>query len=128
MSYRSPLGAVRGLGSAKSGTGHWWQQRLTALAMIPLVIWFIASILNLLVSGADHGVVTAWIGQPLVAVLLILMLGTGFYHMRLGLQVVIEDYVHHEGIKLASLVAVTFGAIVLASVTIMSVLQISLGA
>ncbi len=122
MSQRSALGRVRGLGAAKEGVGHWWAQRMTALAMVPLALWFAASVASL--TGADHAAVTAWIGSPVVAGLLILLIGTTFFHAQLGLQVVIEDYVHGEGRKLALLLLVKASAIVLALIGVLSVLMI----
>ena len=87
---RTPLARARGLGSAKEGVHHWWAQRLTAIALIPLVVWFAISLVML--SGADYAVVRAWIGSPLVMVLLILTIGIGLHHGQLGMQVVWEDY------------------------------------
>lgn len=120
MSLRSPLGKVRGLGSAKDGTGHWWAQRLSAVALIPLTVWFCVAMVSL--SGADHAAVTAWAGSPVVAGLLILLIAATFYHAYLGVQVVIEDYVHNEALKIASLLLVKGLAIVLALTGILSVL------
>lgn len=88
--FRSPLSRARGLGSAKEGVHHWWLQRVTAIALIPLVVWFAISLVML--TGADFAVVRAWIGSPLVMVLLTLTIGVGLYHAQLGLQVVWEDY------------------------------------
>src|SRR5471030_1168139 len=88
--FRSPLSRARGLGSAKEGVHHWWMQRVTAIALIPLVVWFAISLIML--SGADFAVVRAWIGSPLVMVLLPLTIGVGLYHGQLGMQVVWEDY------------------------------------
>ncbi len=111
---RSPLGRARGLGSAKSGLGHWWAQRLSALALVPLSLWFIFSMLAL--AGAPHAAVLAWFGHPLPLVLLLcLVLGT-FHHMQLGLQVVIEDYIHSERLRLAGLVLMK-GAVFLLGLT-----------
>lgn len=120
MSLRSPLGKVRGLGSAKDGTGHWWAQRLSAVALIPLTVWFCVAVVSL--SGADHAAVAAWAGSPVVAGLLILLIAATFYHAYLGVQVVIEDYVHNEALKIASLLLVKGVAIVLALTGILSVL------
>ena len=125
MSLRTPLGRVRGLGSAKDGTHHWWMQRVTAVALVPLTVWFVASLVALV--GADYDTVVAWIGQPVVAVLLILFLFTGFWHLKLGLQVVIEDYVHSEGAKVASQMAVTFGCILVGALSLFAVLKIAFG-
>ncbi|HIP77779.1 MAG TPA: succinate dehydrogenase, hydrophobic membrane anchor protein [Kiloniellaceae bacterium] len=125
MSLRSPLGRVRGLGSAKDGTGHWWSQRLSAIALIPLTLWFCASVVSL--SGADYTAVAAWAGSPVVAGLLILLIAATFYHAYLGLQVVIEDYVHREMVKIAGLLLVKAAAIVLALTGILSVLLLLFG-
>ncbi len=123
MSMRSPLGRVRGLGSAKEGTGHWWAQRVTAIALIPLTLWFAAGLLS--VIGAEHGAAIAWIGSPVTAVLLVLLLATGFYHAQLGLQVVLEDYVHHEGAKIAALLCVKFACLLLGAAAVFGVLKIA---
>ncbi len=123
MSLRTPLGRVRGLGSAKDGTHHWWMQRVTAVALILLTVWFVASLVALV--GADYAVVRDWIGNPVVAVLLSLFIGTSLYHFKLGLQVVIEDYIHHEGLKIAAQLAVTFFSVVVAAVSIFAVLKIA---
>ena len=88
--FRTPLSRARGLGSAKEGVHHWWMRRVTAIALIPLVMWFAISLVML--TGADFAVVRAWIGSPLVMVLLTLTIGVGLYHGQLGLQVVWEDY------------------------------------
>jgi succinate dehydrogenase / fumarate reductase membrane anchor subunit len=122
MSLRSPLARVRGLGSAKDGTAHWWAQRLTALALIPLALWFCISVIAM--SGADYATVAAWAGSPLVGGLLILLLGATFYHGALGLQVVIEDYLHHEMTKLVLLLLVKAASLVLALTGILSVLML----
>ncbi len=121
-SLRSDLGRVRGLGSAKDGTAHWWAQRLTALALIPLVLWFVASIISL--AGASHAAVIDWIGSPVPALLLVLLVIATFHHAQLGLQVVIEDYVHHEGIKLTLLLLVKAASVVLALASLFAVLRI----
>ncbi len=97
MSRRSALGQVRGLGSAKDGTGHWWSQRLTALALVPLSLWFMISLVAM--AGADHATIVTWIASPIVAGLLILLVTATFFHAYLGLQVVIEDYVHMRGLE-----------------------------
>jgi succinate dehydrogenase / fumarate reductase membrane anchor subunit len=122
MSQRSPLGRVRGLGTAKEGVGHWWAHRLTALALIPLTLWFAAAVAAM--SWAGHAAVVAWVGSPLVAGLLILLIVATFHHAYLGLQVVIEDYVHHEGWKLALLLFVQAFSILLVLTALLSVLTI----
>ena len=111
MAMRSTLGRVRGLGSAKEGVGHWTAQRLTAIALVPLTFWFVYSVFPLI--GADYDVLTLWLAIHGNALLLVLFIPTLFYHAMLGVQVVIEDYVHHEGIKLTALVAVKFTAVLI---------------
>jgi succinate dehydrogenase / fumarate reductase, membrane anchor subunit len=122
---RTPLARARGLGSARDGVGHWWAQRLTAIALIPLVVWFAISLVML--SGADYTVVRAWIGSPLVMMLLILTIGVGLHHGQLGLQVVIEDYVANDGWKLALIVIVKFIAVLFGLGAIVAILRIGFG-
>ena len=122
MGLRTSLGRVRGLGTAKEGTGHWWTQRLTSLALIPLAIWFVASVAAH--AGADHEAMRDWVGSPVVASLLLLLIVTTFYHSYLGLQVVIEDYVHSETAKLSSLILVKGASILFATIAVVSVLMI----
>jgi succinate dehydrogenase / fumarate reductase membrane anchor subunit len=122
---RSPLNRARGLGSAKSGVHHFWMQRLTAVALIPLVIWFAVSLVML--SGADYGMARSWLSSPFVMVLLILTICIGLYHGQLGMQVVIEDYVHNEGVKLALIVAIKFIAVFFGLVAIVASMRIGFG-
>jgi succinate dehydrogenase / fumarate reductase membrane anchor subunit len=122
---RTPLARARGLGSAKGGVGHWWAQRLTAIALIPLVVWFAVSLVML--SGADYTVVRAWIGAPLVMMLLTLIIVVGLHHGQLGLQVVIEDYVGSDGWKLALIVIVKFIAVLFGLGAIVAILRIGFG-
>jgi succinate dehydrogenase / fumarate reductase membrane anchor subunit len=122
---RTPLARARGLGSARDGLHHWWAQRLTAIALIPLVVWFAISLVML--SGADYDIARAWIGSPLVMVLLILTISIGLHHGQLGMQVVIEDYVHGDGWKLALIVTVRFIAVVFGLAAIVAILRIGLG-
>ena len=122
---RTPLARARGLGSARAGVHHWWAQRLTAIALVPLVVWFAISLV--MMSGADYGAVRAWIGSPVVMVLLILTIAIGLHHGQLGLQVVIEDYVHGDGSKLALIVAVRFIAVLFGLAAIVAVLRIGFG-
>src|SRR4029077_17812622 len=105
----TPLARVRGLGSAKSGTEHFWRQRLTAVANVPLTIAFVLIVVSLL--GRNHAAVTQILGSPLAAVILLLFILSIAIHMRIGMQVIIEDYVHDEGRKLVLLMANTFFAI-----------------
>ena len=125
MQFRSPLGKVRGLGSAKDGTHHWWMQRVTALALIPLALWFVVSVVAL--AGQDHAAFVAWVRNPISATLLVVLIAATFHHAQLGLQVVLEDYVHREGLKLASILAIKFASVVLAGIGIFSVLRIAFG-
>ncbi len=125
MSLRSPLGKVRGLGSAKEGVHHWWAQRLTAAALVPLVIWFVASVCAM--AGADYEAVRNWIGSPIVSILLVLLAIAVFHHAQLGLQVVLEDYVHTEWLKIASIVLVKFAAVALGVATVFSIVKIAVG-
>lgn len=125
MNYRSPLGRARGLGSARSGTGHWLAQRISALALIPLALWFSVSIMFYM--RADYVTLLNWLHSPVNAVLMVLMLAVLFYHAYLGLQMVLEDYVHSEWLKVSALVIVKFGCIVLAVTGIFSVLRIAFG-
>jgi len=125
MDLRAPLGRVRGLGSAKSGTHHFWVQRVTAIALIPLSLWFIYAVLSLV--GADHATVSSWLQSPINAVLMILLLLATFHHLQLGLQVVIEDYIHGEGTKIASLMIMKGGSLVLAVAGTFAVLKVAFG-
>jgi succinate dehydrogenase / fumarate reductase membrane anchor subunit len=121
---RSELGRVRGLGTAKEGVQHWWAQRATAVALIPLAVWFLASVVCLM--GGTRADLVAWLGSPFSAGLMILFLLALFWHALLGLQVVIEDYVHHEGRKLATLFAVKGLILVLAAASVASVIKLML--
>lgn len=125
MSLRTPLGRVRGLGSAKGGTEHFWAQRLTAIALVPLALWLVASLASL--AGADHAAAKAWLAEPFTAVVMILVVATGFHHGQLGLQVVIEDYVSTEWIRMSSIIVVKLAAVALAVAAIFAVLRIALG-
>ncbi len=125
MSFRTPMGRARGLGSARDGAGHWWAQRLTAIALVPLTLWFVASVVSL--AGAGHAEVAAWLGAPVPAVLTILLIVATFHHAQLGLQVVIEDYIHSEGLKIAGIVLVKFAAAALGLVSVFAVLRIAFG-
>jgi succinate dehydrogenase / fumarate reductase membrane anchor subunit len=119
---RSDLARVRGLGSAKEGVAHWWAQRVTAVALVPLLVWFVASIVSLV--GAPHATVVDWIASPMPSLLLVLLLVAVFHHAQLGLQVVIEDYVHGEGAKLTLILLVKGAAVVLGLASIFAVLRI----
>jgi len=122
---RTPLSKVRGLGSAKSGVHHWIMQRITAVALVPLGLWFVWSLSCL--AGADHATVSAWVAGICNATLLIVFIAALFYHSQLGLQTVIEDYVHQPALKLMTLLGCLFANILLAVAGILSVLRIALG-
>lgn len=126
MSLRSPLSQARGLGSAKEGVGHWWVQRLTAIALIPLTLWFVVSVARF--PLLDHATLVAWIKAPLVAVALVLFFLAMIHHAALGVQVVIEDYVGNEGVKLVSIVLAKFALYAIAAASVFAVLKIAFGA
>jgi succinate dehydrogenase / fumarate reductase, membrane anchor subunit len=121
---RSQLGRARGLGSAKSGAAHWWAQRLTAAALVPLTLWFICAAVRLV--GASHDDMLAWIANPIPIVLLIALVLATFYHLALGLQVVIEDYVQSEPVRLITLLATKSLIILLALTCLVSILKLGL--
>ncbi len=125
MSLQTPLAKVKGLGSAKNGTHHWWHQRVSAIALLPLSLWFIYSVVSMV--GADYMTVVYWIRLPYVTVLLILFLVALFYHAVLGLQIVIEDYIHSEWQKIACLILVKFLAAVGSLASVLSVLNVFFG-
>jgi succinate dehydrogenase / fumarate reductase membrane anchor subunit len=122
-SLRTPLGRVRHLGSARSGTKHAWHMRVTAIALLPLTIAFVWIVLSLV--GKDHAAVVATLGSPLPAILMLLFLLTGIYHMMLGMQVIIEDYVHGEHTKTWCLMLNMFFSAVISLACIYSVLRLS---
>jgi len=122
---RSPLGRAIGLGSAKEGVEHWWLQRVTAVALVPLTVWFVVAVVRL--SSADIDVVRDWVGRPLPSILLVLLLIATFWHASLGLQVVIEDYVHTDLAKLGLLIVVRLACFALAVAGIFAVLSMALG-
>ncbi len=121
---RSQLGRARGLGSARAGSAHWWAQRVTALALVPLSLWFIASMMAL--EGAGRAAVAAWLHGPVSLVLLLCLVGASFWHMSLGLCVVIEDYVHHEGARLALVLGVRAASVLLALLCAVAALRLGL--
>jgi len=125
MNMRTPLSQVRGLGSAKEGTDHFWKQRLTGVANIPLTIFFVFLVIAMI--GADHARAAALIASPLVAIILLMMIVSGLYHMRLGMQTIIEDYVPAEGMKIALVMANTFFTVAIGVACIFAVLKISFG-
>ena len=122
---RSPLGRARGYGSAKEGVQHFWVQRVSAVALVPLSLWFVFSVAQL--PAASYGAVQHWVGAPSVAVMLALFIPTLFYHSMLGIQVVVEDYVGSEGAKIATLLALKFAHALGAAAGVFAVLKIALG-
>jgi succinate dehydrogenase / fumarate reductase membrane anchor subunit len=126
MAYRTPLGRVRGLGSAKEGAEHFWRQRLTAVANIFLVAFLIWLLVTL--AGADYATVKRTLAKPQVAIPLLLLVLSGLLHMRIGMQVIIEDYVHAEGSKVVALMLNSFFTFAVGLVCVYAVLKLSFGA
>lgn len=123
--FRTPIAKARGWGSAHSGARHWMHQRITAIINLVLLLWFAGSVVSL--AGAGYADIIWWVRDPIVTVLLVLLIANLFYHIRLGVQVVIEDYVHKEGTKALSLILLTMATLVLALLGIVSVLKVSFG-
>jgi succinate dehydrogenase / fumarate reductase membrane anchor subunit len=123
--HRTPLARVRGLGSAKSGSEHFWRQRLTAVANVPLTIAFVLLVVSLL--GRNHAAAQQILGTPLVAVIILLFIGSATYHMRLGMQVIIEDYVHDEIAKLVLVMLNTFFAVAVGLTCAYAIFKLSFG-
>ena len=124
MDYQTPLAKVRGLGSAKAGTGHFWMQRITAITLIPLSLWMVSFTERLL--DATHQEIIVWLSGPLDTILAIAWVIAAFYHAALGLQVVIEDYVHTECIKISSIWAVKLTFLLFALAAIVAIFRISM--
>lgn len=123
MALQSPLSKAIGLGSAKHGFSHWWLQRVSAVALIPLSLWFVFSIVSLI--GARYIEVIDWMGSTFNASLLIIFVCALLYHAQTGLQVVIEDYIHSKGLNLFLMYAVKFSSVVLGAIAIISVLKVA---
>lgn len=121
---KTPLARARGLGAAGDGVEHWFMQRVTAIANIPLVIWLVCSIVNL--RGADHMQFTIWLAQPINAILMILFLISTLYHAKLGAQVVTEDYIHNEGLKIVKLIGQKLVFFAIGVACIFAVLKVAL--
>jgi succinate dehydrogenase / fumarate reductase membrane anchor subunit len=124
MSLRSPLGRVLGMGSAKEGTGHWWSQRVSAVALIPLTLWFLFSLLML--PDLDYTTVRTWLSLPISGFLAVLLLSVLTYHSYLGTTVVIEDYVHSAGMKLLLLLLLRFAYVLVCGAGILAILRVVL--
>jgi len=126
MSLRTPLGKVLGMGSAKSGTSHFWLQRLTAIANVPLIVFLVIFIIAM--NGASQAELAAAIANPVIAILLMATVVSVVWHMKLGMQVIIEDYVHGEGTKLLALLGNSFFSILVGLAAIFAILRLSFGA
>lgn len=125
-SLRSPLGRVLGSGSARDGTDHWWSQRVSAVALLLLGVWFLIALLQL--PGFEYDDVHDWAARPWNGILLLLLFLTLAFHSNLGIQVVIEDYVHRPLARVASLILIKFIHVVLAAAAVFAVLKIAFGA
>lgn len=125
MGAGTELGRVRGLGAAKDGVHHWWLQRVTAVANIVLLLWFVGSLVRL--PSLDYGAVVLWLRQPVAAIPMLLLIVSVFWHFRLGVQVFIEDYVH-GGTRVVLMLALNFYALAGAAAAVFAVLKIALGA
>ena len=121
---RSPLGRARGLGAAKAGAAHWWAQRLTSIALVPLTLWFLCAVVRMI--GATRDDVVFWMAGPLPIVLMIALVIATFHHLQLGLQVVIEDYVNNDWLRIGSILLVKGLSLLLALACIVSVLRLGL--
>ncbi len=124
MSIRTPLARVRGLGTAKDGTHHWWMQRVTSIALVPLVLWFVISMLAY--SHTDYATFQHWLSNPINAGLMVTFLFTMFYHAKLGMQVIYEDYVRPECAMYTALLVTQFALFLLGAIAIVAVLKIAL--
>ena len=125
MSLRSPLGRVLGLGSAREGTGHWWAQRVSAVALIPLTLWFMFSLLAL--PALDYATVKLWLSYPLSGFLAVLLVAVLSYHSYLGTAEVVEDYVRAAGSKIFSLVLLRFSYVLAGGASIFAILRVAFG-
>ncbi len=125
MKYRTPLANVRGLGSAKEGTHHFWMQRVSAVALVPLGLWFLIGLITL--TGSDYDTAAEWLRSPTSTVLCIALIVATFYHAYLGMQVVLEDYIHTKGLKLFSLLFLKFACALMGTASVVAVLRVALG-
>lgn len=120
---RSPLSRAQGLGSAKAGVEHWWTQRMTAVALIPLTLWFTASLIAL--ASSNYSTFIVWLRAPFVTILMVLLLIALFYHIALGLRVVVEDYIHSDRMKIPTLIIIHLGCFALAIAGIIATLRVA---
>ena len=125
MSMRSPLGRVLGTGAAHDGVRHWWMQRLTSIALVPLTVWFVVSLLAL--PSLGYGTLIAWMSESWTALLLILLVLTAAWHSQLGVRVVVEDYVHGAGARTLTLVLIGFAHVLLAAAGVFAILKVAFG-
>ncbi len=125
MKYRTPISIARGLGSAQDGLGHWWLQRLTSIALVPLVVWFVVAIISL--AGQERGEVIAWLQSPFNSIVMSIFLVTTIYHANLGLQVIYEDYIQARWLQLSSRIATGFLAVVLGVTGVFALLGLAFG-
>jgi succinate dehydrogenase / fumarate reductase membrane anchor subunit len=125
MSLRTPLGRVEGLGSAKDGTAHWWSQRVTAVALVPLTLWFMFSLLSL--PALDYATVRTWLSLPLTGFLAVLLVGVLAYHSYLGTSVIVEDYEQSAGMKVLYLLSLRFLYVLVGGASIFAILRVAFG-
>lgn len=125
IEFRTPLGRVSGLGSAKDGTNHWWQQRLTGAALVPLVLFFWILVLRL--ADSSYVVAAATLKKPIPAGIATLLIVVAFWHLKLGAQVIVEDYVHHDGLKFALIVAIAFACALIGFASLFAIAKIAFG-
>ncbi|HEY2779945.1 MAG TPA: succinate dehydrogenase, hydrophobic membrane anchor protein [Steroidobacteraceae bacterium] len=125
MSLRSPLGRVLGLGSAREGTAHWWGQRVTAVALLPLTLWFLVSLLTL--PGLDYETVRTWLSVPVTGFLAVLLVAVLTYHSYLGTMVIVEDYVTSSGMKVFTLLLLRFLYVLAGGAAIFAILRVAFG-
>ena len=125
MSLRSPLGRVLGTGAAHDGVRHWWLQRLTSIALVPLTVWFVVSLLAL--PSLGYSTLVAWMSQSSTALLLILLVLTAAWHSQLGVRVVVEDYLHGAGARTLTLVVIAFAHVLLAAAGVFAILRVAFG-
>jgi len=123
--YRTPLSVARGLGSSKDGLSHWWKQRVTAIALVPLVLWFVVSMIAL--AGQDRAHVMTWLHSPFHCVMFSLFLIVSIYHANLGLRKIYEDYVQVRWLQLSSRVATDFAAVLLGFAGVFALLKQAFG-